>query len=91
MSWTASLTTAQIQTIFEEEVKLAGGKVTDTFDDGTLLFTRAVLPKNEKVKCAVVASEFLAAALAGAASDGPGGQAKKARTPGDESRSPGGA
>ncbi len=49
MSWNASLTTAQIQTIFEEEVKLAGGKVTDTFDDGTLLFTRAVLPKNEKV------------------------------------------
>ncbi len=49
MSWNASLTTAQIQTIFEEEVKSAGGKVTDAFDDGTLLFTRAVLPKNEKV------------------------------------------
>ncbi|MCZ6529502.1 MAG: hypothetical protein O6949_04105 [Chloroflexi bacterium] len=49
MSWNASLTTAQIQTIFEQEVKSAGGKVTDTFDDGTLLFTRAVLPKNEKV------------------------------------------
>jgi hypothetical protein len=49
MSWNASLTTAHIQTIFEEEVKSAGGKVTDTFDDGTLLFTRAVLPKNEKV------------------------------------------
>ena len=49
MSWSASLTTAQIQTIFEEEVKSAGGKVTDTFDDGTLLFTRAVLPKNKKV------------------------------------------
>jgi hypothetical protein len=49
MSWSASLTTAQIQSIFEEEVKSAGGKVTDTFDDGTLLFTRAVLPKNKKV------------------------------------------
>ena len=49
MSWSASLTTAQIQTVFEEEVKSIGGKVTDTFDDGTLLFTRAVLPKNKKV------------------------------------------
>ena len=49
MSWSASLTTAQIQSVFEEEVKSAGGKVSDTFDDGTLLFTRAVLPKNKKV------------------------------------------
>ena len=49
MSWNASLTTAQIQTIFEDEVKLAGGKVTDSFDDKTLLFSRAVMPKNKKV------------------------------------------
>ncbi|MFQ5942763.1 MAG: hypothetical protein ACE5JF_04345 [Anaerolineales bacterium] len=49
MSWNASLTTTQIQKVFEDEVKIAGGKVTDTFDDGTLLFTRAVLPENEKV------------------------------------------
>ncbi|MFQ5944369.1 MAG: hypothetical protein ACE5JF_12535, partial [Anaerolineales bacterium] len=49
MSWSASLTTAQIQTVFEEEVESAGGKVTDTFEDGTLLFTRAVLPKDENV------------------------------------------
>ena len=46
MSWNASLTTSQIQAIFEEEVKSAGGKVTDSFDDDTLLFSRAVLPKN---------------------------------------------
>ena len=49
MSWNASLTTEQIHLIFADEVKSAGGKVTDTFDDGTLLFTRAVLPKNKKV------------------------------------------
>lgn len=49
MSWSASLTTGQIQSIFEGEVKSAGGKVTDTFDDGTLLFTRAVLPEDKKV------------------------------------------
>ncbi len=49
MSWSASLTTSQIQAIFEEEVKSAGGKVTDSFDDDTLLFSRAVLPKNKKV------------------------------------------
>ena len=49
MSWSASLTTKQIHSIFEDEVKDAGGKVTDTFDDGTLLFTRAVLPKNKEV------------------------------------------
>ena len=49
MSWSASLTTAQIHSIFEEEVKSAGGKVTDSFDDGTLLFTRAVLPEVKKV------------------------------------------
>lgn len=49
MSWNASLTTAQIQSIFEDEVKAAGGKISDSFDDGTLLFSRAVLPKNKKV------------------------------------------
>ncbi len=49
MSWNASLTTARIQSIFEEEVKVAGGKISDSFDDGTLLFTRAVLPANGKV------------------------------------------
>jgi len=35
MSWSASLTTSQIRAIFEEEVKSAGGKVTDSFDDDT--------------------------------------------------------
>lgn len=49
MSWNASLTTAQIQSIFEEEVKSADGKVSDSFDDGTLLFARATLPANKKV------------------------------------------
>ena len=49
MSWNASLTTSQVQAIFEEEVKSAGGKVTDSFNDDTLLFSRAVLPKNKKV------------------------------------------
>ena len=49
MSWNASLTTSQVQAIFEEEVKSAGGKVTDSFNDDTLLFARAVLPKNKKV------------------------------------------
>jgi len=49
MSWSASLTTEKIQSIFEDEVKSAGGKITDSFDDDTLLFSRAVLPKNEKV------------------------------------------
>lgn len=49
MSWNASLTTSQIKSVFEDEVKAVGGKVTDTFDDGSVLFTRAVLPENAKV------------------------------------------
>lgn len=49
MSWSASLTTKQIHAIFEDEVKAADGKVADTFDDGTLLFVRAVLPQNKDV------------------------------------------
>ncbi len=42
-------------------------------------------------KCAVVAAEFLAGALAGAASAHIGGQTKKVRPSGNKSRSPGGA
>ena len=49
MNWNASLTTSQINTIFADEVKSAGGKVTDTFDDGTVLFSRAVLPQHTEV------------------------------------------
>lgn len=49
MSWNASLTTAQIKAVFTEEIASAGGKVTDTFDDGTLIFSRAVLPQNEEI------------------------------------------
>jgi hypothetical protein len=37
-------TTAQIKALFAEEIAAAGGVVSDTFDDGTRLFTRSVLP-----------------------------------------------
>src|SRR5437879_6375897 len=44
------LTTANILAAFTEEITLRHGKVTDTFDDGARLFTRAVLPKLEEVR-----------------------------------------
>jgi hypothetical protein len=44
MSLDNRLTTAEIQAIFAEEVRAAGGSVSDTFDDGARLFTRSVLP-----------------------------------------------
>jgi hypothetical protein len=39
-----SLTTAEIKSIFADEITAAGGTVSDTFDDGARLFTRSVLP-----------------------------------------------
>jgi hypothetical protein len=44
------LATATILTAFTEEVAAQGGRVTDTFDDGTRLFTRSVLPLVEQVR-----------------------------------------
>jgi hypothetical protein len=50
MSFQGGLSTAEIATIFAEEVAAQGGRVTDTFDDGARLFLRAVLPAEENVK-----------------------------------------
>jgi hypothetical protein len=38
------LTTADIKAIFAEEILSAGGTVSETFDDGTRLFARSILP-----------------------------------------------
>jgi hypothetical protein len=46
----ANLTTAQILTVFGEEVAARDGRVTDTFHDGQRLFTRSVLPHVEHVR-----------------------------------------
>jgi hypothetical protein len=43
------LTTAAIKALFAEEITGAGGVVSDTFDDGTRLFTRSILPRVQKV------------------------------------------
>ena len=43
MSLDNRLTTAEIQAIFAEEVRAAGGSVSDTFDDGARLFKPAQL------------------------------------------------
>src|ERR1051325_1320870 len=59
MSQQEPLTTAHIHTLFTEEVTTLGGTVSDKFDDGTRLFTRAILPdlrdvgRDDMVKCGV--------------------------------------
>jgi hypothetical protein len=52
MSLHDRLTTAEFQALFAEEVAAAGGTVSDTFDDGTHLFTRSVLPQAREVRTA---------------------------------------
>jgi hypothetical protein len=44
------LTTAQILSVFSEEISARGGQVTDTFHDGRRLFTRSVLAPIEEVR-----------------------------------------
>jgi hypothetical protein len=46
----AALTTAAIRTIFTEEIALAGGRVSDLFEDQARLFARSVLPWHREVK-----------------------------------------
>jgi hypothetical protein len=46
------LTTADLRTLFEEEMAAAGGTVSDTFDDGECLFTRSLLPDVREVQAA---------------------------------------
>lgn len=50
MSHIHSLATTDIQAIFAEEIAALGGTVSDTFDDGGRLFTRAVLPGVREVR-----------------------------------------
>src|SRR6266581_1184536 len=50
MSFDQRLTTAQIQAVFAEEIRDAGGTVSDTFDDGARLFTRSILPRGREVR-----------------------------------------
>src|SRR5439155_18888193 len=38
-------TTAQIKSVFAEEIAAAGGVVSEVFDDGSRLFVRSVLPR----------------------------------------------
>jgi hypothetical protein len=45
-------TTAAMKTLFAEEIAAAGGTVSDTFDDGTRLFVRSVLPRVREVRTA---------------------------------------
>jgi hypothetical protein len=44
MLFNESLTTARVLAVFAEEVRARWGEVTQTFDDGKRLFSRAVLP-----------------------------------------------
>src|SRR5579872_128359 len=44
------LSTGQIFNVFSEEIIARGGKVTDTFNDGKRLFSRAVLPQVGEVR-----------------------------------------
>ena len=44
------LTTADVSTIFAEEIAAAGGTVTDSFHDGSRLFARSVLPWIRQVR-----------------------------------------
>jgi hypothetical protein len=45
-----SLTTEAIKDLFTREISAAGGEVSDTFDDGSCLFTRSVLPQVREVQ-----------------------------------------
>jgi hypothetical protein len=49
MSFSEGLPTAGILAAFTEEIEAKGGTVTDTFDDGTRLFTRSVLSRTAEV------------------------------------------
>src|SRR5438128_847395 len=42
--------TAQIKTLFAEEITAVGGVVSETFDDGDRLFARSVLPRLREVR-----------------------------------------
>lgn len=50
MSYPSSLTIADLQALFAGEVVAAGGTVSDTFADGSRLFTRSILPRVEEVR-----------------------------------------
>jgi hypothetical protein len=45
-----NLTTAELKSLFAEEVAAAGGEVSDAFDDGSRLFARSVLPRTREVR-----------------------------------------
>jgi hypothetical protein len=42
--------TDTILNVFTEEIARHSGRVADTFDDGTRLFSRSILPKSEEIK-----------------------------------------
>jgi hypothetical protein len=46
------LTTTEINALFAEEINVAGGQVSDTYDDGSLLFVRSILPALREVQTA---------------------------------------
>lgn len=50
MSLHPFLTTAELRALFAEEITAAGGTVSDTFDDGTCLFARSILPQVREVR-----------------------------------------
>jgi hypothetical protein len=50
MALQRGLTTEEIQSVFQKEIAAAGGTVTDTYNDGTRLFTRSVLPRVREVR-----------------------------------------
>jgi hypothetical protein len=50
MKVTWSPTTKQIKAVYEREVREAGGRVSDVYDDGARLFLRSVLPGVQEVR-----------------------------------------
>jgi hypothetical protein len=50
MSSNKGLTTTQIQAVFAEEIGAVGGTVSDTFNDGSRLFSRSILPQLGEVR-----------------------------------------
>jgi hypothetical protein len=44
------LSTAELKVLFAEEITAAGGKVSDTYEDGARLFTRSILPQVREVR-----------------------------------------
>jgi len=50
MSLQGWLTTGEIREIFTEEIEAAAGSVSETYDDGTLLFVRSILPGTREVR-----------------------------------------